>query len=674
MAGRPQAHLLLLLGLLSGTTSGCGGPANPPPAPSDGTPAPAIATPQPGPAARARNVSPEQKDAWLEVLTDPREVTQATDLARQGEEAEVRRLLSGSARQQFLDSRDLELLERHRAEILPTLEQRVAAPTITDEQVGAALLLCRLLEPAGRPAILRVLRSGNETQRLWVLGAIDVGASIESEREGRHRAFLFAEPGLDEALVSQLQDLRLQIVKSAIQCCGILKVPGFQKGLLQLAETDTLPPQEQDRLLYWLSKGDVTGDVFDLAVRATEASPDNDPAGLPIFESVAKAKAHSLKRRAIEELRKALARWNDDGKLGFSGTRLGLLEALSGAAEAEELPWVQELATSERGLYANAPLLAWIRLDPKTGRDIVMRWITSPSRRLVAVRGARDGLAGSQDGELVTQLRKNTSRLDRKELLLVCEAIRAVGGERAQPALDTLVSGLDLEDVPRFQPPPAGSDPATKETADEKGTGRGVLDRVAAAVREAGILDPAEIDRGLQAFDPEELANDAPVSQFIGLMLAANRLAGFDAESDVLPCRHDRLLTRIAAESGGRFAPTAAREEWHRKSDEDFEADYTLTFVHGGRVYRGRLRNFGDWYDVERLSLMINQALEEAGSVDRFVGVATKDQFVSRFFAPPEAAARLARTLSFELETDPSAAMQAGKEFENRVRQRIGNE
>ena len=120
--------------------------------------------------------------------------------------------------------------------------------------------------------------------------------------------------------------------------------------------------------------------------------------------------------------------------------------------------------------------------------------------------------------------------------------------------------------------------------------------------------------------------------------------------------------------------PSAAREEWHRKSEEDFEADYTLQFVHGGRVYRGRLRNFGDWYDVERLTQMINRALEEAGSADRFMGVASNDQFASRFFAPPDAAAQLARTLSFELESDPAAAMKAGKRFEEKVRRQNNSE
>lgn len=669
MAGRSKAHLLLVLGWLSGTASGCGGSATPPPA----APSPAISPQRTGPAAAARpGKAPrgERKEAWLEVLTDPKEVAQATALARQGEEAEVRRILEASAKEQFLDSDDVALLERHRAEILPPLQQQAAAPTVTDEQIGAALLLCRLLEPAGRPAIVRALRSGNETQRIRVLGTIDVGAGLDSEREGRHREFLFAEPGLEEALLSQLEDRHPQILKSAIQCCGILNVPGFHRALLKLAEGDRVPPEEQDRLLYWLSKGDVTDGVFELAVRATEASPSDAPAGLPIFENVAKAEAHPLKRRAIEELRKALARWKDDGRQGFNATRLGLLEALSQGAEAEDLPWIKELATNEKRLYASDPLLAWIRLSPKTGRDIVMQWITSPSRRLTAVQAARDGLAGSQDGELVTQLRKNISRLSRKELVLVCEAIQAIGGERAKPALDTLVGGLDLEDVPRFQPPPAGGDPA----ADGKGTGGSGLDRVARAVREAGILNQEEIDRGLKEFDPEELANDAPVSQFIGLLMGAKRLAGFDAESDVLPCRHDRLLMEIAAASGGRFTPTAAREEWHRKSEEDFEADYTLQFVHGGRVYRGRLRNFGDWYDVERLTQMINRALEEAGSADRFMGVASNDQFASRFFAPPDAAAQLARTLSFELESDPAAAMKAGKRFEEKVRRQNDSE
>ena len=96
----------------------------------------------------------------------------------------------------------------------------------------------------------------------------------------------------------------------------------------------------------------------------------------------------------------------------------------------------------------------------------------------------------------------------------------------------------------------------------------------------------------------------------------------------------------------------AVAEIWHQENDDDFSADYTLQFIAGGRLYRGNLRNFGDWYDGERTTEMVNRALSDLGRKERFILLAGRDQFAEFVFADPDLFKPLAKKFNILCESD----------------------
>jgi hypothetical protein len=150
-------------------------------------------------------------------------------------------------------------------------------------------------------------------------------------------------------------------------------------------------------------------------------------------------------------------------------------------------------------------------------------------------------------------------------------------------------------------------------------------------------------------------------------MWEADVFLAFDVETGMLPCRHDQLLRDFANSSRGTFTPEAVSQQWHQQNPEDFEADYTPQFVFDGRLYRVRIRNQGDWYDVERLVLAINRALQDAGNPEQFYALAVGGQVAQFVFATSEAAETLSTKLHLPVDEDLDRAMREGKEFEERV-------
>ena len=104
-----------------------------------------------------------------------------------------------------------------------------------------------------------------------------------------------------------------------------------------------------------------------------------------------------------------------------------------------------------------------------------------------------------------------------------------------------------------------------------------------------------------------------------------------------------------------------------QKNDEGSDAPYAVQFIHGGRLYRFTARNYGDWYDVERVVLVCNRALADAGSTKRFFLIASEDQCASLVCVTPEQAAVLAEQFYVPFDEELGAAVRQGKEYEERV-------
>ena len=226
-----------------------------------------------------------------------------------------------------------------------------------------------------------------------------------------------------------------------------------------------------------------------------------------------------------------------------------------------------------------------------------------------------------------------------------------IGGDEARSAATGLVDRLE---------------PDARTTILWKANGWNVVS-VMDQVVGAGLLDESAYRRALEDLEVDDNDDEEADGSLLAVMWEANVFLAFDAETGMLPCRHDQLLRDFANSSRGIFTPEAVSQQWHQQNPEDFKADYTLQFVLDGRLYRVRIRNQGDWYDVERLVLAINRALKDAGHAERFYAMAVGGQVAQFVFATPEAAQTLSTKLYLPIDEDLDRAMREGKEFEERV-------
>jgi hypothetical protein len=156
-------------------------------------------------------------------------------------------------------------------------------------------------------------------------------------------------------------------------------------------------------------------------------------------------------------------------------------------------------------------------------------------------------------------------------------------------------------------------------------------------------------------------------------MIASKMVAYFDVETDELPVRHDKLILELASISKGVFAPACCKETFIKVSDkkDPFKQPYQVTFIKGDRLYRFVARNFGDWYDLERVLIACNKALEEQGVPQRFRELEGDGQCASVAFITPAQERVLRDSFYVSFRKDPNAAMQQGKGFEDQIKKKL---
>lgn len=598
--------------------------------------------------------SSDPKSSWLRVVTDSREIQQAREIARRSTRSRFERVFSAMSDSFYIDSETMSLLAAHRDEATKRLTT-VLGDQISDDGVGAALLLCRLREPLGRDYVRRALQSGTVEQRRRILNGID-GVIFDEDEKQAYRGFLFADEELVSALLRRLGDSNDEIVKAAIQCCGYLEVPGANAQFLDLLERSNAP--DRGRILFWLSKGELTEEVFTYAVRAFDASDPDERWGVSIFEAFARLPSGPLKSRAQDQLRGILDQWPDDGSQGYRGDRLSLLTTLAESASGDDLSWVRQLAKNEGGLYAVAPLVAWIRLAPDEGRSVLLKWVHDEERRRTAVEAAGTAYRNSEDAEVVDQLANIAKESEGRQLSAICSSLNSIGGDAAHQAIEDVAQGLDPAELARF-----------RQTADAI-----QLQEITRALQVEGLLTTEELNAATERIaSPDQSEEQRPPGLF-DVLYAADSALAFDVETGMLPCRHDELVDSFAKASRGRFDPAAVHEQWHQDHEEDFDAPYTLQFVFDNRLYRGEIRNLGDWYDVERVVAMINSALADSAVQERFVALAAEGQIALFVFADPDKLLPLAKQFNMAISDDLADAMKKGIEFEEYVLERLKTE
>lgn len=142
----------------------------------------------------------------------------------------------------------------------------------------------------------------------------------------------------------------------------------------------------------------------------------------------------------------------------------------------------------------------------------------------------------------------------------------------------------------------------------------------------------------------------------------------FDTETGIFPNYHNELLAELAALSKDFAGFTF--EEIAPDEDAGDELPYMLIAKGNGKQYRQEAENYGDWYDVDAVLLLLNTIAEDIHSSDRFLVLPTEDQTAIVLVAPQAALAKLfAQNLLYV--ADPSAARLGGKAFEKEVTEKL---
>jgi hypothetical protein len=296
-----------------------------------------------------------------------------------------------------------------------------------------------------------------------------------------------------------------------------------------------------------------------------------------------------------------------------------------------------------------------VTLEGDAGYDRLQTMLSDQARRLDAIDVAGAAFAGSGNSRIVSMLVTATAGADAETVLRTGNVLLEIGGDEARTQAAALVSRMEPTQAEHFQ----------------SGLHTPAIEELAAAIAGAGVMSAAALQRAQTALQAPPDDKEAPRPGLFEFLLAGGCGLMFDAESGELPCRHDRLLQDFAAASDGAFRPEAVHQEWLQQDEDDFEREYLLKFVHQGSLYTGRMRNYGDWYDVERVLEIVNRALSDAGVAQRFVAVGTGDQTAAFVCADPAKFRPLAGKFHLPLSDNPAAAMQTGQEFEGRLREQL---
>jgi len=307
------------------------------------------------------------------------------------------------------------------------------------------------------------------------------------------------------------------------------------------------------------------------------------------------------------------------------------------------------LAVSKHNYLRGLALAGVARMDGPAARKRLLRSLEDVSLQSYAAVALAETYAGIADQEVsAALLALAESELESHSRAEIIQALITIGHGKDDPAILSLVERLD----------PAHRHPFLVTSPDAW------VEHITSRLSELAIADAEtaqEVRRAWLAKPPDEQHFDT-----IGILIDCGVVVAFDAETGMVPVRHDLLLYEFADASQGRFTPEAPSEVMVQQGPEDYDGDYTVQFIANNLLYRFGARNFGDWYDVEAVHNAVNRALADAGGPERFVTVATGDQ-MAMFLFGPAAVAELASELGITLGTDPNQAMTDGKEYERQV-------
>ena len=149
------------------------------------------------------------------------------------------------------------------------------------------------------------------------------------------------------------------------------------------------------------------------------------------------------------------------------------------------------------------------------------------------------------------------------------------------------------------------------------------------------------------------------------LLVEAGHGYWFDVETGMFPNEHDGLLRALADTVRPALDGVVFEEIAPDIDDED--GGYVLRAYVDGQRLETAAENLGDWYDVDAVLRLLDAALLERRSDQRFVLLETMDQTATVVGGKAEVL-RAALDAGLITSGDPKAAEALGKAFEERVR------
>jgi hypothetical protein len=581
---------------------------------------------------------------YLQVVQDPAQITMARDLATASRPKGITpELLADTWAYDLSElSPEFELPQK-----LDALRRIAANPNAVERgrTVAASFLLIHDHEE-GEKAFLRLLQSGN---RALVRGALLQLGFIKGDGARLKGAALL------NWIRTAINDkaYRADVVGIWIGY-GLPETATVLRESLATADDD---PRGAGEILYWLAQVDPKMDVLEQS------------------KALATGGGERIQDRALQALTELLKAEDESIARGAEGILIDLLLAKlrAGAVSVFDFPQsncadviregksdkldilLRELMAKSKDAYLKG--LAFERLhgkkDPGTKQFLIARLKTDDLRN--AADTLKRSWAGSGDSEIVEALllAARDSRNERHLESLVTAALE-IGGDQA------LKGALALAD--RLSP---------WKRMEVHWTAEGIADKdVIDHLVEGGLLKRGDVSQATKTLIAEH-KRDSPETEpklsFLDVLGKAGLMHAFDTETGVVPVRHDQLIETLADVSHGALQVEASSEVMLKKHKEDWDAPYRVQFISKGRLYRFEARNLGDWYDVERVVIILNKALEDGGRQERFLPLNTGDQTSMLVCMKPAMLKELAEKYYLPIGDDLMQGVQSGKAYEKRV-------
>jgi hypothetical protein len=331
---------------------------------------------------------------------------------------------------------------------------------------------------------------------------------------------------------------------------------------------------------------------------------------------------------------------------------------LAKIADAEALPVLVDIYNNAQDgacrLYA---LEAMARLQPDRAIDLLLNHLQRVGNRDHIINYTLPQFADDRDAErIIAVVIPDSQPISRGAVRLRWEKL----GERGRKTVEENNDRLDADARMWVMWKLQGLD--LSSAAEELHAAGVIAEEPQAILQQMRLHVESRNDgRSFDLTDPDGM---------IGILSMSGILTMFDAETGVLPCRHDRLVENFGDATTGRFQPQFAVQFWRPQSEDDFTAPYIVQFVFNDRLYRFGAENYGDWYDVASVQRALNVALEDAGRPERFLPLAPGGQFAIFVFADPQTFLPIAAKNGLPLAADAMESVRQGQEFERRVFER----